>query len=835
MLSAVLAPKLAPHNQNSVKLTVDFDSAWDGYGKSAIFHTKNNPTPYEKVLDAADSCFVPAEVLAEPGYMFITIKGVKTIDNSVKASARLKLKVSDGAPLFVVAEPSEDVYKQLLAAYGSTNKKLSTALDETNRKLISELNDIYEALAVERARINNFVALDEGSTTGDAELIDMRTDGDGKTHDAAGEAVRSQTKRIADTTSELLEINYLAQLNDNSTMEKGFIVRKTGEVQDHDTYYHTDYIRVFKGIRYVTTAVDTHFSFYDLDKKKIEDGEENMFVTYNGLENFRAFSGNYYRPNFIAPCDGYVRLSSTESNLIIVALKSDTDSTLVLTREDAVNKPFIPYGKSKTDKDMEDVRHKAERTEDIVNASLYRLNLADRSKFVEGKYYAYGDSYESVTVGENSLYFHTDYIPVTAGQQIFATFRFMVCFDENKNAIYSESQGLPQTDYVYTVGENVAYIIFTGYTDSIDEYMVHIGDTKMDYVPYEKIMINESIINEHLSDKLAVSLARSGGNSLKASVDGLENGAVIALDDFPKNLKKGVAMTFYATFDDFVSVTIGKGYNGYRGDALKITRDSVMWAHYNDSSEAEKRGAATHGLTINTFLAVAYRIDDNGVCHYTISTLSNSFSGSFDWSYEQNGAPFVIGEQDMSNVELGAVAADIRSPMWLFGDSYFGVSSDRVMGQLKNFGYMDGCLVCGLAGLGSSGGYDNLENLMSLGGVPKYLVWCEGMNDNVSNYQTYLDKIIDLQKKYGFELILYRVPTVPTKADINNGINAIVEASGYRYIDAKKAVGADDSGNWYTDYLSSDGIHPTAFGAMAIAARFLIDVPEIMQYGDKRG
>lgn len=688
------------------------------------------------------------------------------------------------------------------------------------------------------ARIDNIIA-HNNDTEGNTELLDIRTDNNGKLFKSAGSSVRGQNKRISDVVSELLEINYLAQLNDNTKMEKGYIGRGDGEVHSHDSYYCTDFIRVFKGVRYVTTGVESHFSFYDLDKKKIEDGKGGLAETYDGIENFRAFSGNYFRPNFVSPCDGYIRLSSMESTLIIVALQSINDSTLVLTRDDEVNKPFIPYGKNANDKDIKNIRSIAESTESIVKNSLFRINLADRSKFVENKYWAYGDDYTSVTIGSNNLYFHTDYIPVVPGQKIFSTFRFLVAFDENKNAIHSESKGLPQTDYVYTVSENVAYIILTGYMDSIDTYMVSLGETKKDYVPYEKILLSEECIADYLPDiekynecvgAVTISLSHSGGNALKASADNLAVDTEITLDDFPKNLKKGIAITFYATFEDFVSVTIGKGLNSYRGDALKITSDNVIWIHYNDSNEAEEKVITAHDLSINTFIAVVYYVDNDSICHYTINTLSDTFSGSFNWVYEQNGVAFAVGGQAMSSVEFGAVATDISCPVWLFGDSYFGVSDTRVMGQLKNLGYADGCLICGLAGLGSSGGYANLENLIALGGMPKYLVWCEGMNDSVNSYSMYLDKIIALQKQYGFELILYKTPTVPARADINNGINSIVESSGYRYIDAKKAVGADDWGNWYANYLSEDGIHPSESGSKAIATRILIDVPEIMQF-----
>lgn len=59
-----------------------------------------------------------------------------------------------------------------------------------------------EDLAVERARIDKFGTLEEGSTTGDAELQDIRIGANGETYGSAGEAVRTQIKNLSDKIDE---------------------------------------------------------------------------------------------------------------------------------------------------------------------------------------------------------------------------------------------------------------------------------------------------------------------------------------------------------------------------------------------------------------------------------------------------------------------------------------------------------------------------------------------------------------------------------------------------------------------------------------------------------
>ena len=81
---------------------------------------------------------------------------------------------------------------------GSVDNKLRRVPKSFFEKLLPD--GIRERLSVLDSRVNNLATLKDGSTTGDAELADIRVGADGSAYDTAGEAVRGQINGVKQST-----------------------------------------------------------------------------------------------------------------------------------------------------------------------------------------------------------------------------------------------------------------------------------------------------------------------------------------------------------------------------------------------------------------------------------------------------------------------------------------------------------------------------------------------------------------------------------------------------------------------------------------------------------
>lgn len=122
-LTLVSVPTLASGGVNEIRLECEFCSLWDDLGKVATFY-RDKDNVYHVPL-VAGACVVPHEVTDQEGTFWLGVFGSGA--NTVRTSEVVQLTVEQGAITQGTdpAEPTPDVYSQILAYYGQMDQELA--------------------------------------------------------------------------------------------------------------------------------------------------------------------------------------------------------------------------------------------------------------------------------------------------------------------------------------------------------------------------------------------------------------------------------------------------------------------------------------------------------------------------------------------------------------------------------------------------------------------------------------------------------------------------------------------------------------------------------------
>lgn len=227
-------------------------------------------------------------------YLNNTIADVNTlgtdVDNLNKAYNELQSYVND---YFSALDVQNEINNKLdvMAQDGSLSSLIQPLFDTYKTEINSEVNQQNNKIGVLENRMNTFTSLPSGSTSGNAELIDIRVPASGfnnnETYANAGDAVRGQVSSLKEDT---INIAYGTSENVSHIDGNGWINNTNGEFETQYSYkykkYYTSNIRtIIINEADIQGAIVSIVNFFDKNGVYLKhelDGRDEL-KTYNNI------------------------------------------------------------------------------------------------------------------------------------------------------------------------------------------------------------------------------------------------------------------------------------------------------------------------------------------------------------------------------------------------------------------------------------------------------------------------------------------------------------------------------------------------------------------------
>lgn len=239
-------------------------------------------------------------------------EGIRVVD-SINADVEFEDEYVD-----VIRQWENEVMGKMYKYVEDTvDRQVDVAQISTNAQ---NIYDLARDSAVLKARMDTFTSLEEGSTTGDAELHDIRVGVDGIIRKSAGESVREQIDDLASgiTTNDMFLDNQIRSYNLNNLGDAhvGYYLSTNDEILTmSDSQAYSDYIAVKEGEKYIARhpwGAQWSVSFYDEYKQLVSQQSYTEDTPIDGVNN--NINASYWHCITIPVGIRYIRTNFGTSN-----------------------------------------------------------------------------------------------------------------------------------------------------------------------------------------------------------------------------------------------------------------------------------------------------------------------------------------------------------------------------------------------------------------------------------------------------------------------------------------------------------------------------------------
>ena len=402
-----------------------------------------------------------------------------TLDVQEEINNKLDVMAEDGT-LDALLLPYFNTYKtEINGIIDDQNQNISNFQNVVNTNIASQNTRIMnfesnvsgniatqnQKINVLNARVDQITNLPEGSTSGDAELADIRVSAYGTTYATAGDAVRGQVDILQnqiDTEKYYVSVsatkNILNRFNKATKTSNVRLSVVTGETVEQEGFFASDYIDI-RDLSTIKLSYTHVVCFYNASKVFLSGDDANTITNDGGIS----------RPTNAV----YMKFSTYDDYLNYAQVGKD------VSRDNYINYGLYTLPNYYDEPIKSDIRNLEDQLHHFPVKDI--INRFDKTTIT-------ADTSLSIINGETTPiegFFSSDYIEIEDLSSVSGSYTHIICFyDANKTFISGQSFDTISVDSSVNKPAEAVYARFSTYSQYIDTAQLGDNVSRTEYMTF---------------------------------------------------------------------------------------------------------------------------------------------------------------------------------------------------------------------------------------------------------------------------------------------------------------------------------------------------------------